>query len=282
MEDFWARIVEPSGQLGNDYWTHFARRLVDLATIPKGAAILDIGTFDGNVLAQAMKTTGTNGCGIGIDVYYGGLLEGVAQLAEWKLRNMAFAQMDAASLGFPPETYDSVLANFVGWDYCFDFERMEFNAPDDRMAEIMRVLKPGGQVGIGFWIEQCDIEWIVDAFKRYLPECEATTEQRMLSYGKENPEGYEIILRNCGFENIDVHVETTTFVSPDEGTWWRQMKQAVSDYFRKVPDSVDMQSFKEQIYADLQQFQSPIGIQFDKTVSYAYGMKRLRKPIFVN
>ena len=96
----------------------------------------------------------------------------------------------------------------------------------------------------------------------------------MLSYGKENPEGYEIILRNSDFENIDVHVETTTFVSPDEATWWRQMKQAASDYFEKVPDSVDMQSFKEQIFADLQQFQSPIGIHFDKTVSYAYATKR--------
>jgi ubiquinone/menaquinone biosynthesis C-methylase UbiE len=273
LEDFWARYVEPSGQLSFDYWTYFAKRLVDLATIPNDAAILDIGTFDGNVLFKAMKKAGPRGCGVGVDIYGGGLKDGLAEVMERGLRTVIFAQMDAASLGFPPETYDSVLANFIGWDYCFDFDHMEFNAPDCRMAEIMRVLKPGGQVGIGFWIEQCDIDWIADAFKRYLPECVETTKNRMLSYGKENPKGYEIILQNSGFDNINLHVETTTFASPDEATWWRQMKQAACDYFEKIPDSVEMHWFKEQIFADLQQFRSPKGIHFDKTVSYAFGTK---------
>lgn len=273
MEDFWARLIEPSGQLGSDYWTFFAERLVDLATIPKDASVLDIGTYDGNVLTKAMRIMGTEGFGIGIDIYYGGLIEGLTEAMECGLGAIMLAQMDAASLGFPPEIFDSVLANFVGWDYCFDFDRMEFIAPDCRMAEIMRVLKPGGQVGIGFWIEQCDINWVADALKRYLPQCMETAEKRMLSYGIENPKGYETILQNSGFENISVHVETTTFVSPDEATWWRQMKQAACDYFEKIPDSVEMESFKEKVFADLQQFRSPIGIQFDKTVSYAFGTK---------
>jgi len=95
----------------------------------------------------------------------------------------------------------------------------------------------------------------------------------MLSYGKENPKGYETILQNSGFHNIRVHVETTTFVSPDEATWWRQMKQAAREYFEKMPDLAKLEWFKEQIFADLQQFRSPIGIQFDKTVSYAFGIK---------
>jgi SAM-dependent methyltransferase len=273
MEDFWARILEPSGQLGSDYWTYFAERVVDLATIRKDASVLDIGTYDGNVLTKAMRIMGEEGFGVGIDIYYGGFKEGLTEATERGSEVMMLAQMDAASLGFPPEIFDSVLANFVGWDYCFDFDRMEFIAPDCRMAEIMRVLKPGGQVGIGFWVEQCDIDWIADAFKRYLPECGENTEERMLSYGIENPKGYEIIFKNSGFDNIRVHVETTTFISPDEATWWRQMKQAASDYFEKIPDVVDIESFKEKVFADLQQFRSPLGIRFDKTVSYAFGTK---------
>jgi ubiquinone/menaquinone biosynthesis C-methylase UbiE len=274
LEDFWARCISPSGQLGPNYWIYFAERLVNLATIPKDATVLDIGTYDGNVLFKAMKKVGLHGCGVGIDIYGGGLKDGLTEMMEHGLRTVEFAQMDAASLGFLPEIFDSVLANFVGWDYCFDFDRMEFFAPDCRMAEIMRVLKPGSQVGIGFWIEQCDIDWIADAFKRYLPECGETTEKRMLSYGKENPKGYETILQNSGFDNVNVRVETTTFVSPDDATWWRQMKQAACDYFEKIPDTVEMQWFKEKIFADLQQFRSPIGIQFDKTVAYAFGTKR--------
>lgn len=270
MQDFWARYIEPSGQPGPNYWNYFAERLADLAAIPKGAAVLDIGTDDGNVLFKAMKKAGARGWGVGIDIDGDGLKDGIATAIECGLKNVAFAQMDAACLGFRSETYDSVLANFVGWDDCFDFDRMEFIAPDSKMAEIMRVLKPGGQVGIGFWIEHCDIEWIAEAFKRYLPQCEKATGKRMLSYAKESPKGYEAILRHSGFHNISIHVETTTFVSPNAATWWRQMKQAAREYFEEMPE---LEQFKEQVLADLKPFQSPQGIRFDKTVGYAFGAK---------
>jgi ubiquinone/menaquinone biosynthesis C-methylase UbiE len=273
LEDFWACYIDPSGQISSNYWSYFAERIVNLATIPKGAVLLDIGTFDGNVLFKAMEKAGPRGFGVGIDIYSGGLQEGLDEMKEYGTRNIEFALMDAASLGFPSNMYDSVLANFVGWDHCFDFDRMEFNSLDQRMAEIMRVLKPRGQVGIGSWVKQCDIDWIVGEIKRYLPEYGETDENKMLSYGKENPRGYEIILQNSGFENIHVHVETTTFVSPDEKTWWRQMKQAACDYFEKIPDAVENEWFKEQIFTDLQQFRFPNGIHFDKTVSYAFGTK---------
>jgi ubiquinone/menaquinone biosynthesis C-methylase UbiE len=270
LEDFWARYIEPSGQPGPDYWNYFAQRLVDLATIPENAAVLDIGTYDGNVLFKAMKRTGARGSGVGIDICSGGLQYGITKAIEYGLGNVVFAQMDAACLAFLSGTYDTVLANFVGWDYCFDFNRMEFIAPDGRMAEIIRVLKPGGQVGVGFWIEQCDLEWIAEAFTRYLPKCEEATDRRAVTYGKENSEGYEAVLRNSGFNNITIRVETTTFVSPNTATWWRQMKQAAREYFEKMPE---IEQFKEQVFADLKQFQSPKGIHFDKTVGYAFGTK---------
>jgi ubiquinone/menaquinone biosynthesis C-methylase UbiE len=270
MEDFWARCIEPSGQPGPVYWNYFAERLADLATTPDGAAVLDVGTYDGNVLFKAMKRARARGYGVGIDIYSGGLRDGIAEALECGHRNVAFTQMDAASLGFPSGTYDSVLANFVGWDYCFDFDRMEFTAADSRMAEIQRVLKPGGQVGIGFWIAQRDIDWMAEAFRRYLPKCEEATGERMLSYGRENPQGYEAILRNSDFHNISIHVETTTFVSSDTSTWWRQMQQAACDYFEKMPE---LEQFKEQVLADLKLFQSDGVIHFDKTVGYAFGTK---------
>jgi ubiquinone/menaquinone biosynthesis C-methylase UbiE len=270
LEDFWAYHIEPSGQPGPNYWHYFAERIADLATIPQGAAVLDIGTYDGNVLVRAMKKAGAHGYGMGIDIYGGGLKDGVTDATERGLGNVAFAQMDAAYLGFVPETCDTVLANFVGWDYCFDFDLMEFTAPDKRLAEIRRVLKPGGQVGIGFWVEQCDLEWIVEAFRRYLPQCEEKIGKRMLSYGKEDPQGYEVILRTGGFHNVRIDVETTTFFCPDTATWWRQMQQASGEYFKKMPE---LEQFQEQVFADLQSFQSSRGICFDKTVGYAFGTK---------
>jgi ubiquinone/menaquinone biosynthesis C-methylase UbiE len=231
---------------------------------------LDIGTYDGNVLLKAMTRTGARGLGVGIDIYRGGLKDGITNAIECGLGNVVFAQMDAACLAFLSGTYDTVLANFVGWDYCFDFNRMEFIASDSRMAEIIRVLKPGGQVGVGFWIEQSDLEWLAEAFKRYVLKREEATGRLAVTYGKENSEGYEAVLRNSGFNNITIRVETTTFVTPNTTTWWRQMKQAAREYFEKMPE---MEQFREQVFADLKQFQSTKGIHFDKTVGYAFGTK---------
>ena len=274
MEEFWARFVEPSGQPGPNYWDYFAERLAHLANIPRGATVLDLGTYDGNVLFKAMKKIRAQGYGVGIDIDCDGFHDGVAEaMQRGREENVAFVQMDANTLGFLPETFHSVLANFVGWDHCFDFDRMEFISSDRMMSEIMRVLKPGGQVGIGSWVEQRDIDWVAEAFRKYLPEYEKTTGKSVSSYSKENPEGYKVILRNSGFENINVHVETISFASPDAETWWQQMKQAAREYFEQVSDPITLESFKEQVFVDLQQFQYPEGIRSSKTVSFACGTK---------
>jgi ubiquinone/menaquinone biosynthesis C-methylase UbiE len=274
LEGFWARLHKQSGQPGPDYWTYFAERLAHLATIPSGATVLDLGTCDGNVLFEAMQKIKAQGYGVGIDIEYDDFHAGVAEAIQrgWK-EKVAFVQMDANALGFPPETFHTVLANFVGWDDCFDFERMEFISSDRMMSEIVRVLKPGGQVGIGSWVEQNDIDWIAEAFKEYLPEHEQASGKSISSYAKENPEGYKVILQNGGFENINVYVETTSLVSPDAETWWQQMRLAAREYFKRVSDLTELEFFKEQVVADLQQFRYPEGIRFNKTVSYAFGTK---------
>ena len=150
MEEFWARYIESSGQPGLNYWEYYAERLAQLSNIINSSTVLDIGTYDGNVLIKAMNKMKTFGYGIGADIYYGGFKDGVADVMQQGLEEyIAFVQTDANALGFLPEIFHTVLANFVGWDDCFDFERMEFISTDKMMSEIMRVLRPGGQVGIG-------------------------------------------------------------------------------------------------------------------------------------
>lgn len=270
MEEFWARFVEPSGQPGPNYWEYFAERLVHNTTIPKGATILDLGTYDGNVFFKAMKKMKARCYGVGADIYYVGFQEGVAEAMQrgWE-KNIAFVQTDVNTLGFLSETFHAVMSNFLGWDDYYDFERMEFISSNKLMCEIMRVLKLGGQVGIGSWVEQSDIDWIIEAFKKYLPEYE----NNISCYAKENPEGQKIILQNEGFEDIRVYVETTNFVSPDSEIWWRQMKQAANGYFKQISDPNILESFKEQVFVDLQEYQFPKGIRFSKTVSFAFGTK---------
>jgi SAM-dependent methyltransferase len=274
MTDLWARTIEPSGQPGPDYWNYFARRLVEFADIPKSAVILDIGTDNGNVLFKAMEKTGVSGLGVGMDIDLRGLQVGLVGLRNRGYSNMYFAQMDADFLAFPPKSFDVVLANFVGWDHCYDFRRMEFTALDRRIPEIKRVLKPGGKVGVGFWTEQCDIDWIADAFKSHIPEYFESTRGEISSYSKENVEGYRAIFQCGGFDEALVHLVTSAFVLPDEEAWWRQMKHAAREYFDAVPDPDKLERFKAKVFEELQQFRSDEGVCFDKTVAFIFSEKR--------
>jgi ubiquinone/menaquinone biosynthesis C-methylase UbiE len=270
VEEFWARHIDPSGKPGPNYWEYFAERLAQLANIKDHSTILDLGTYDGNVLFKGMEKMKAKGYGIGADIYYGGFKDGVAEAKQRGWQDyVAFVQTDANALGFHPEIFDTVLANFVGWDDCFDFEHLEFIGPDKMMSEIMRILRPGGRVGIGAWVEQSDIDWIFAEFKRYLPEYDYD----MICYAKENSKGQKLILQNGGFKNIRVHEETTDFLSPDAATWWRQMRQAAGAYFRGISDPEILENFKSKVFSDLQPFQHPEGIRFSKSVSFAFGTK---------
>jgi SAM-dependent methyltransferase len=273
MTEIWAKHIGPSGQPGIDYWHYFAQRLVDLAAIPQDSLILDIGTCDGNVLFKAMDEASPLSLGVGIDIDDYGFVDGIAEASKRGIIKAGFAQMDAAHLGFPSETFDCVLANFVGWDDYFDFNLMEYIQPDTRTPEIMRILKPGGQLGIGYWVKQDDIDWMNGAFNRHLPEPGDQTWDSLSAYGKENPEGYKIILGDSGFQNIHSHVETTPFVLPGAESWWEQMKHATSDHFRLVTDPQIIEPFKVKVLSDLQESRPDGEILFHKTVAFTFGTK---------
>jgi len=71
---------------------------------------------------------------------------------------------------------------------------------------------------------------------------------------------YRIIMQRSGFEAIRVQVETGSFVSPSTEAWWRQIKLAAREYFQLISDSGKLETFKEQVFADLEQFRTAAGI----------------------
>ena len=63
----WSRVVDTPFD-GPDYWEYFGVKLVELAAIPPGAQVLDVGCGEGSSLFPAVERVGSRGYAIGIDI----------------------------------------------------------------------------------------------------------------------------------------------------------------------------------------------------------------------
>jgi ubiquinone/menaquinone biosynthesis C-methylase UbiE len=281
MKVAYSRLARMTGPESPDYWQHFGKRLADLAEIPPGAMVLDVGTGPGSVLLPAAETADEPGLAVGIDVDFDWFRHVTARVGERGLRNTALAHMDARNLGFMRGLFDRVLCGFVGWSDCFDFTRMRSTGPDTRLLEITRVLRDGGQVGISSWERQEDLEWLGEQFRGYFPAYVADQEREtgsvMMVYSKENAKGLESILREIGYQGVEIIIETAEFVSTDEEEWWWQVWGAGWwQHMDRVArtDADKLERFKGQVFENLQRHKQNDGIHFSKTVLFAFGKKQ--------
>lgn len=186
---------------------------------------------------------------------------------------------NAEDLGFPTGSFDVAICGFMGWYDCFDFEQGEFTQPDRKAKEIRRVLRVGGRFVCCFWDRQDDVSWMEEAIIRHYPailEDGEYLERRPIGMAYEKAEGYEIILRESGFGNIEVLREVMTFVSTDEEEWWRQMQHLGWDSFIEKIESEgsdQLQRVKGAIFKDLQRYKQADGIHFGKAVFFVHGVK---------
>jgi len=180
--------------------------------------------------------------------------------------------MNAENLGFPEASFDFVLTGFMGWYDCFDFARRSYTRPDKKGKEILRVLKNGGKIAICSWEMQEDLHWMEEAFIRNYPplgEDKDYIEDRPIGMAMENPEGYQMILKDAGFKNIEIFNEEAEFVSATEEDWWEQMRSVGwARFFKKVEieGAETLTRIKEAIFRELQAHKHLDGICFTKSV----------------
>lgn len=119
-----------------------ARDLVEVAEIPAGGRVLDVGTGTGVAAEAALEVAGPDGVVVGVD-------RAVQMLAVGKRTrpDLAIVAGVAVDLPFRGGTFDAVVANFV----ISHFKRYE-----TALADIIRVLKPGGRLAVSAWSDEQD------------------------------------------------------------------------------------------------------------------------------
>lgn len=175
-------------------WT---RNLLDTAALQDGERVLDVGCGTGIVARNAAETVGGENV-VGVD-----LNEGMLEIAERATSDtdpaIDWRRADASDLPFPDGSFDVVLCQ-----QALQF----FEDPSDALADMHRVLAPGGRIVCSVWrpIEfQPGYAVLAEALERHV-SAEAGTMMRS-PFPSWNIDRLHELTRAAGFGSPTVTIE---------------------------------------------------------------------------
>ena len=149
-------------QSGVDFFGPIAARLVDLLQVRLGERAVDIGCGRGAVTFRLAEKVGPQGAVTAIDVSPAMVELTRAQAEQAGLRQVSVEVMDAMAPALPEAGFDLIASSVV-----------LFFLPDPAaaLARWLRLLAPGGRIGVTTFGEQDEV-WraVDDLFNDYLPE----------------------------------------------------------------------------------------------------------------
>ena len=138
----WEEVAAEYAQDRLGIFERSAGRLLELLQPSPGSKLLDVGTGTGAVALQARAWVGPEGQVTGSDVAMAMVRLAEKSAVERGIAGVTFCQMDAEQLDFPDASFDTVTCAFS----LFQFPDM-----GQALAEMWRVLQPGGRLGLSNW-----------------------------------------------------------------------------------------------------------------------------------
>lgn len=150
--------VWSSGDYGRIAWitVPLARELVEAVELRPGARVLDVACGTGHVALEAARRFGE---ATGID-YVPELVEVARRRADAEGLEVNFQVADAEALPFADDSFDNVLSA-IG---------VMFTADHDRAAaELVRVCRPGGRIGMANWTPTGFVGTLLKTVGKHVP-----------------------------------------------------------------------------------------------------------------
>jgi ubiquinone/menaquinone biosynthesis C-methylase UbiE len=232
-------------QSGPQFFTHYGRRLVEVAEIPAGSTVLDVASGRGAALFPASKAVGSGGIVVGIDLSDVMIKETAQEISRLKMPGrIEVIQMDAEYLEFPDDSFDYVICGFA----IFFFPQLY-----QALGEFLRVLKPGGIVCVSTFDKSFNKEWtwLYDIADTYLPPDPEEEEETESESEKEpgpvfgTPDGLKDILSTAGFGDIKILSEGRDFVYKTEEEFWSTLW---SHGFRRILQAIEDEKGEEELH----------------------------------
>ncbi len=262
------RAAATYDRIGPRFFSYFGQRLVEVAGIAAGSQVLDVACGTGAVSFPAAEQVGAGGSVIGVDLA-AEMVEQARHLAAARnVRNVEFQVMDADQLDFPDETFDAVVCGFA----LFFLRDMA-----QTLAELRRVLKPGGVLALSMWGRSDERwDWLFEVTGKYMikhpPEAdppEAAADQP----DTHSVAGLRVFVENGGFAPVRVLEEDHDIFYADESEWLAVQWSHGARIFLEMTPAGLRDAMIAELFTHLQLLRTPDGIPERQTVLFAVGIK---------
>jgi len=196
----------------------FSERLAQLVVLGPGGRVLDVGCGAGGALLPAARRVGPTGEAVGIDLATGMVERTREAAAEAGLEQVRAEVMDGVRLDYPDEHFDAVLCAFA-----------LAAIPDTgaALAEMRRVLRPTGTIGVAVWTNLLDDAWaweseLNDEFAREVPAELLETAGRLFGRFGESA-SLRAALEDAGFSDVTIERKHVDHRFESAQAWWDWM-----------------------------------------------------------
>lgn len=236
--------------------------LLDAAALAPGEHVLDLAAGPGLLARDAARQVLPDGWVLASDIAEGMLAEGQRRAAAEGLPDLLAAACDAEHLSFGDGTFDVAL---IGLGLFI------FPAPGKALAELRRVLRPGGRLALSVWGPREDVPLIAraqDCIARLLP---APKVARPSVFRLGEADALAALLGEAGFSDVRLtpHRLSCRFESAD--AYWQaflDLAGGAAEALARLPDATQAQ-LRAAVAADLDAHRDGSGYRFDSTLLIA-------------
>ncbi len=244
-------------------------RLLAAARLEPGLRVLDVGSGTGEPALTIAGRVGPGGAVVATDPSPDLLAIAVAHAGRAGLANLTCQRADVAALPFPDAAFDRVTCRLAA---------MYFLDPVAGLAEMRRVLKPGGRAAVLVWGDPGHAAYAAAFFgpivsRVTLPEPEPGSPH---PYRFAAPGSLRQAMEAAGFREVDEQVQLVPLRFPgtaaDFMRWFRDMAIPM-DYIWETLGPEETERAVTEIVANMRPFEADGAVQTDLEVIIGTGIR---------
>lgn len=265
VAEFFGALAAPGFGLEDEMFLSMGQRLVRFADVGLNQRVLDVAAGRGANLFAAISEVGERGSVLGIDLAEPMVRNTNAEISKRGLKNASMTKMDAEHLEFRDASFDRVLCGFA----LFFFPR-----PENALAEILRVLRPGGVFGAtSFAAEGYPWRWYGELLSTHKISSRLDEVLGLCSPSLFTPEGLERAFSCAGFVDTCVAVAVHDDIYRDEEAWWNRVQLSADRNLFRGLSPAHLKAFKADAFRWLSAQKGEDGIRMRYRLLLAKGSK---------